>query len=194
MYTSYGISRMFATQHWCTGMPYFQNGISFNTTKESTVSLLVNQYAFQLPTLQSRYVQFMAKTRIELMIFAIILDLVAVKSYLDIMSPIDYKEQRLSRNEARKQISKILSQHSENIRFSRHSLDELKMDNLTPTDGLNVLKSPDAKLNMDGEWANGSYRYRLETANILVVVGFWKDGSGFNVITAWDKQKGRTTV
>jgi hypothetical protein len=107
------------------------------------------------------------------------------------MSPDDYREERLSRNEARKQITKILSQHPENIRFSRHALVELKNDDLTLTDALNLLKSPASKIHLEGEWENGNYRYRLETLNILVVVGFWQDGTGLNVITAWDKRKGR---
>jgi hypothetical protein len=74
------------------------------------------------------------------------------------MSPSDYKEQRLSRNEARKQISKVMSLHVENVRFSRHALKELENDNLTPTDALNVLKSLDAKIIQDGELENGNYR------------------------------------
>jgi hypothetical protein len=106
------------------------------------------------------------------------------------MSPADYKEQKLSRNEARKQISKIMNQHPENVRFSRHAIKELKNDDLTPTDALNVLKSPDAKINQEGEWENGNYRYRLETSHLMVVVGFWNDGTGLNVVTAWDKRKG----
>lgn len=115
----------------------------------------------------------------------------AQQSYLDIMSPIDYKEQRLSRNEARKQIAKVVAHSPQNVRFSRHALDELRADELTPTDALNVLKSPDAKINMEGEFEKGSYRYRLETSNLMAVVGFWCDGTGINVITAWDKKKGR---
>ncbi len=118
------------------------------------------------------------------------LDQIAVLSYLDIMSPTDYKDQRLSRNEARKQISKIMSQYPENVRFSRHAIKELENDELTPTDALNVLKSPDAKINQDGEWENGNYRYRLETSHLLIVVGFWNDGTGLSVVTAWDKRKG----
>ncbi len=106
------------------------------------------------------------------------------------MSPTDYKEQRLSRTEAKKHISKIMSQHPGNVRFSRHAIQELKNDDLTTTDALNVLKSHDAKINQDGEWENGNYRYRLETSNLTVVVGFWNDGTGLNLVTAWDKRKG----
>jgi uncharacterized phage infection (PIP) family protein YhgE len=107
------------------------------------------------------------------------------------MSPNDYKDQRLSRNEARKQISKIMSQSPGNARFSKHAIEELDKDGLTTADAINVLKSTDAKIFKDGEWENGNYRYRLETSHLLVVVGFWNDGTGLSVVTAWDKRKGR---
>ena len=106
------------------------------------------------------------------------------------MSPSDYRVQKLSRNEARKQISEMMKQHPENVRFSRHAIIELQKDNLTTTDVLNVLKSPDSKIYKEGEWENGSYRYRLETSYLSIVIGFWVDGSGFNIVTAWDKRKG----
>lgn len=107
------------------------------------------------------------------------------------MSPIDYKEQRLSRNEARKHTLKIMNTYPGNVLVSRHATEELANDNLTTTDVLNVLKSPDARIHQDGDWKNGSYRYRIETSNLMVVVGFWKDGRGLNIVTAWDKRKGR---
>jgi hypothetical protein len=72
------------------------------------------------------------------------------KSYLDCMSPTDFKVQRLSRQEARKFVSKIVNQRPENIRFSRHAIQELSNDDLATVDALNVLKSPDAKIHHDG--------------------------------------------
>jgi glutamate carboxypeptidase len=75
LYSSYRISRLFATQHWITsfykhqsgdpllkfswditGMPYFQNGISVTPTKECALSLLLNHYAFELPSLPSMWI------------------------------------------------------------------------------------------------------------------------------------------
>ena len=67
------------------------------------------------------------------------------------MSPIDYKASRLNRNEARKQISKIVSQHPEAVRFTGHAREELEKDDLTTVDAFNVLKSPDSKIHKDGE-------------------------------------------
>ena len=107
------------------------------------------------------------------------------------MSPVDFKVQKLNRQEARKLISKIVNQHPENIRFSSHAIRELLVDELMTTDALNVLKSSDAKIHQDGEFENGSFRYRVETTNLLIVVAFTIDGSGINVVTAWDKRKGK---
>jgi hypothetical protein len=107
------------------------------------------------------------------------------------MSPIDYKSCRLNRNEARKQIAKIVQSSPGQVRFSSHSLRELLNDDLTTVDAWNVLKSPDAKVLMEGEFQNGSFRYRLETNNILVVVAFQEDGKGLSIVTAWRKKGGR---
>ena len=107
------------------------------------------------------------------------------------MSPSDYKDEKLNRNEARKQIARIMSQSPQNVRFSRHAIEELADDGLAVTDAINVLVSPDSKIHQDGELENGNYRYRLETSNLVIVLGFWRDGSGLNVVTAWDKRKGR---
>jgi hypothetical protein len=107
------------------------------------------------------------------------------------MSPHDYRSGKLGKNEARKLISKIVVQHPENIRFSGHAIKELAADDLTVTDALNVLKSPDGRIHQDGELESGSYRYRMETANLVVVVAFSVDGASLNVVTAWDKRKGR---
>lgn len=82
-----------------------------------------------------------------------------------------------------------MSQTHGAVRFSRHALCELEKDGLTTVDALNILKSPDSKIHQDGEFENGSFRYRIETANIVVVVGFTVDGTGINVVTAWDKRK-----
>src|SRR4051794_26566325 len=109
-------------------------------------------------------------------------------SYIDSMSPIDYKASRLNRNEAKKQVAKVISQHPSNIFFSGHALRELRNDDLTTADALNVLKSPDSKILLDGEFEKGSYRYRLETRNIMIVIAFQEDGKGISIVTAWDKR------
>ena len=105
------------------------------------------------------------------------------------MSPIDFKSTKLNRDEAKKLISKIMTFFPGNIYFSRHSIQELRNDSLSTIDALNLLKSHDSKIHDEGELINGSFRYRLETSNILLVVAFREDGKGLTVITAWDKRK-----
>ena len=105
------------------------------------------------------------------------------------MSIFDHKTKRLDRNEARKLITKIINQHPERVFFSRHALEELKKDGLTTLDALNVIKSPGARIYTEGEFEKFSYRYRLETANMMVVVTFLELGDGMIVVTAWDKRK-----
>ncbi len=103
----------------------------------------------------------------------------------------DYNTKRLGRNQARKLISKIMNSHPQNVVFSRHALEELKADHLTTIDAFNVLKSSGSRILTDGEFINGSYRYRLETKNIMVVIAFWDKGDGLIVVTAWDKRQSK---
>lgn len=106
------------------------------------------------------------------------------------MSPLDFKACKLNKNEARKQVTKVVTTHPERVFFTRHAREELENDDLTTVDAWNVLKSPDSKILGEGEFKDGSFRYRLETANILVVIAFQEDGLGLSVITAWRKKKG----
>lgn len=108
------------------------------------------------------------------------------------MSPLDFKSTKLGRAEARKQVAKIMAQYPEAVFFSKHAIQELMADDLTTVDALNVLKSPASRINQEGEWEKGSFRYRLETTNLMVVIAFQEDGKGLIVVTAWDKRrKGR---
>ena len=103
------------------------------------------------------------------------------------MSTMDYKLNKLDRNKARKKLATIMNSTSNPI-FSRHALQELANDDLTTVDAVNVLKSNDAKIVDEGEFENGSYRYRVETAYIMVVIAFNEEGNRIIVITAWDKR------
>lgn len=102
---------------------------------------------------------------------------------VDIMSNVDKK---LDRNQARKRIACIVNNTPELLRFSRHALEELKSDKLTTVDVLNVMKSSDAQIVDEPEFENGSYRYRLGTKKIMVVVAFDSPKS-LVVVTAWRK-------
>jgi len=82
-----------------------------------------------------------------------------------------------------------MNQHPEKVFFSRHALEELKNDGLTTLDAINILKSPGARIYTEGEFEKGSYRYRLETTNMMVVVAFLELGDGMVIVTAWDKRR-----
>ena len=105
------------------------------------------------------------------------------------MSPVDYKTDRLNRNEARKRIAEIVTKHPNRVHFTAHALKALADDGLTTADAWNVLKSPSSKIFDEGELKDGSWRYRLCTTNMVVIVAFEPDGYGLNVITCWDRRK-----
>lgn len=106
------------------------------------------------------------------------------------MSTVDYKSVKLSRNEARKRIAEIVSKWPQNVKLSRHAEEELLKDGLATSDVLNVLKSSNSKILDEGESKDGSWRYRLQTTNLLMVIAFWPTGEGLTVVTGWDRRKG----
>ena len=103
--------------------------------------------------------------------------------------PKNYRTQRLDRNEARKRISYIVSKAPSSVIISEHARSEAAKDGMASTDIQNVLISPAAKILGNGEFERGSFRYRFETEFMMVVVAFWEDGEGLNVVTTWDKRK-----
>jgi hypothetical protein len=104
------------------------------------------------------------------------------------MSSIDFKSKRTDIVKARKMVSEIIGRSPANVHFSRHALEELRKDGLTTVDAWNVLTGT-SKIHQDGEFEGGSFRYRLETNFIMLVIAFWPNGKGLNVVTAWDKRK-----
>lgn len=108
------------------------------------------------------------------------------KSSIDIISIKDYRQKRLDKTQARKLVTEITNRFPANIRYSKHALEELKKDDLTVADVLNIIKSSDARIINEPDFEKGSYRYRLETKRIVVVVSF-DSSTSFAVITAWRK-------
>jgi hypothetical protein len=80
---------------------------------------------------------------------------------------------------ARRLIRTILS--SGTVRFSGHALSEMKKDGLTTVDCVNVLRGGVVE---PAEFENGSWRYRVRTAKIYVVVAF-RSEKAVVVITVW---------
>lgn len=104
------------------------------------------------------------------------------------MSPIDYKSHKLDKGQVRKLIARLIADGAI-VHFSGHSLEEMSKDGLCQGDVRNILGSTDARINSDGELEKGSYRYRLETNFIMVVVAFNRVGTQIVVVTVWDKRK-----
>jgi hypothetical protein len=100
----------------------------------------------------------------------------------------NYKINKMDRSQARKYLSECASKYTKII-FSKHAIAELENDNLILADALNVLKSPDARIFTEGEFERGSYRYRVETSFLMVVISFNETGDTIIVVTAWDKRK-----
>ena len=85
----------------------------------------------------------------------------------------------LSAVDARTLVRKILADHD--VTFTKHAEDEMAKDNLTAPDVANILRNGivDAP-----EFENGSWRYRVRTQHIVVVVAFRSETEA-RVITAW---------
>lgn len=67
------------------------------------------------------------------------------------------------------------------VSFSDHALEEMRKDKLTTVDCTNVLRGGVVD---PGEWERGSWRYRVRTNTICVVVTF-RSETHLVVVTAW---------
>lgn len=71
------------------------------------------------------------------------------------------------------------------VRFSKHALEELANDNMETIDAVNVLRG--GGLPAPAELENGSWRYRVSTANMAVVIAF-RSETALVVVTAWRRK------
>jgi hypothetical protein len=67
------------------------------------------------------------------------------------------------------------------VTFSRHALDELRKDDLTTVDAVNALRGG---VVAPGELERGTWRYRVRTARLVVVVAF-RSETELVVVTGW---------
>jgi hypothetical protein len=67
------------------------------------------------------------------------------------------------------------------LSYSRHSMDEMLADGLTTLDCVNVLR---AGFVQPAEREHGGWRYRVQTARIVVIVAF-RSAVHLVVVTAW---------
>ena len=65
--------------------------------------------------------------------------------------------------------------------YSKHAKNEMLDDDLTTVDCENVLRGGVVR---PGEYEHGTWRYRVETSRITVVVAFRSEGE-LVVVTAW---------
>jgi Domain of unknown function (DUF4258) len=80
---------------------------------------------------------------------------------------------------AKQLIRKIID--SGTVNFSSHALEEMKKDNLTTVDCINVLR---AGVVEPPELEKGTWRYRVRTNRIYVVIAF-RSETQLVVVTTW---------
>ena len=85
----------------------------------------------------------------------------------------------LDPTDAKRLIVEIL--RSGTVNFSGHALDEMDNDDLTTVDCTNVLRGGWVE---HPEFERGSWRYRVRTARICVVIAF-RSETRLVVVTAW---------
>lgn len=90
------------------------------------------------------------------------------------------RDEPLSPTEAKRLIRQCLTAGGR-VDFSGHALDELQKDQMTTGDCLNVLRGGVVE---PAEWERGSWRYRVRTARMCVVVSFVSE-TRLRVVTAW---------
>lgn len=89
------------------------------------------------------------------------------------------EKEPLNADDARALIRSILK--GGDVAFSRHALTELENDDMTTVDAVNVLRGGVVR---PGEFENGSWRYRVQTGRMTVVVAF-RSRTELIVVTAW---------
>ena len=100
---------------------------------------------------------------------------------IDLTSKIDVTS-RLSPAQARKVLAEIFNHSPNLVSFTKHAREQMQERDLKSGDVLNVLKG--GKILSEPEYENGSFRYRVQTKKITVVLAF-KKPNHVVVITAW---------
>ena len=90
-----------------------------------------------------------------------------------------YMDEPLASEAAKRLIRDILQ--SGRFIYSKHAKDEMLEDDLTTVDCENVLRGGVVR---PGEYENGTWRYRVETSKITVVIAF-RSEQELVVVTAW---------
>jgi hypothetical protein len=99
------------------------------------------------------------------------------------MSDVNYRSDKLLKTVALKRIRQIARSDSGSINFTSHAEIRMKERWFSAQDVMNVLCSPSTKIYDEPEFENGSYRYRLQTKNMHVVVSFSSNGIQIWIVT-----------
>jgi hypothetical protein len=91
---------------------------------------------------------------------------------------------RLGKIQVQKLIKRILTESTSLIAFTSHARKEMASDSMDALDVLNVLRA--GHVFEDGEFENGSWRFRVHTERFCVVVAF-RNPHQLVVVTAWRK-------
>ena len=91
---------------------------------------------------------------------------------------------RLDALQARKLLSRILRDREGAVTFWAHALKQMKERDLTAPDVVNTIR---CGMVGEGELVNGTWRYRVETDRMGVVVTFLDELEAV-VVTAWRKE------
>jgi hypothetical protein len=107
--------------------------------------------------------------------------LLALFSTIDILSTMIGEP--LNPAQARQLIRNIIA--AGEVRFSGHAFEEMAKDDLSTVDCTNVLRGGVVE---PPEWERGSWRYRVRTNRIYVVISF-RSETQLVVVTAWRLQR-----
>ena len=100
---------------------------------------------------------------------------------IDLTSKIDVTS-RLNPEQARKVLAEIFNHNPNLISFTKHARKQMSERDLKSGDVLNILKA--GKIFSEPEYENGSFRYRVQTKRMTVVIAF-KKPNHVVVVTAW---------
>lgn len=105
------------------------------------------------------------------------------------MSDTNYKLTKITKEEARKIVARIIQDYPAGILWTRHCLERLEERCLTTDDVYNVLASPQSRVLIEGECnPHGVYSYRVETNKMFVAVSFSADGKIMAIVTVARKE------
>ncbi len=88
----------------------------------------------------------------------------------------------MEKGQARKILSELLASHPSSVSFTKHCRVEMENDQLITGDLFNVLRG--GKIHTDAEFENGQWRYRIQTAKMIVVIAF-ANPNKVRCVTTW---------